>query len=562
MSLQTTKLIMGNKAHDHIVDANFVTQWLRLFDQCEYATVFQHPSFVQTWYETYKLQWLPILVKYEGENGTLGGLWLLAYSDEKKTLVHAGAHQSEYQVWLAKKGEEVKFVSDAWNLLKQNLDFEELHFKYLPCGNLSNVLNQIMGGKSCIVERKYKRPIQEINSHSLRGLFSKRNKQRIKRLEELGKLEFRRITDPLEFDNVFTELTELYDYRMGAINGVNPFQEDKFKRQFYLNLLKTDNNLFLVCVTYLNNRPIAAGLSGISKGTVHLYLAMHSPIFNIYSPGITHMLQFSEYLLKTNIYKMDLTPGGDPWKSRFVTFYDEVAYAIFYKYGYRKIEAEIKFFCKNATKKILYHIGLDHEKLKDHIKHKHHKIKTLATIAKEGKWKYLDFKIDLFECTFDRLDCKSYSALIDVKKNSLSNLLLFSQDGAVITKRKFLLLTYKLFEKGAISYSIKNGNELLACVWALHNQSTFKINKNQPEVILPTKGTVLFNFYINYRFTKDNFYEEIISEILNAIVKNNKEDHFYAFVDSKNLRTREALKSINFRYKKSYTRDLSHLWQN
>lgn len=562
MSLPTVNLVSDHNAYDLLNDEQFKVQWLSLFDQCDYATVFQHPSFVQTWYETYRLQWKPILVKYQDDDGHLKGLWLLAYSKEKKLLVHAGAHQAEYQVWLAQKDEEVNFITNAWNLLKRNVKFEELHFKYIPCSTLCSILKHIKGSSNCVIEKKYSRPVQELNDASLKSLFSKRNKQRMKHLSALGNLEFRRITCSEEFDKIFPELTELYDYRMGAVNGIRPFQDDKFKRQFYSNLLKNNKELFIVSVTNLNGRPIAGGLSGLTKGTVHLYMGMHSPLFNMYSPGITHMLQLSEYLYNNRIGRIDLTPGGDSWKERFATHYDEVAYVTLYRSNVKKAGVEFKHFMKSITKKLLAKIGINTPKIRETFHHHHLKIRTLTSIAKSQKWNYLDLKVELYECQSDSLKCSYTDDSIKVIINSLDNLLSFSPDGEIVTKRRFLHLANNLFERGAKSFSVKQGSDLQACAWILPNQSTFKISKSSEPVILPENGTVIFNFYVSSQLARKNECEKVICKILSAI-KNATEDKFlYAFIESKNTKAITALQTADFRYLDSYSRELSHLWQN
>lgn len=562
MSAATIDLISDYNAYDLLNDEQFIRQWISLFNQCDYATVFQHPSFVQTWYETYRLQWKPVLIKYQSNDGHLKGLWLLAYSNEKKALVHAGAHQAEYQVWLAQKDEELDFITNAWSLLKVNINFEELHFKYIPCCSLCGILKHIQKSSNCVIQRKYDRPVQELSSVSLRSMFSKRNKQRIKHLAALGNLEFRRISSPEEFDNIFPELTELYDYRMGAVNGIRPFQDDKFKRQFYSNLLKKDNELFIVSVTYLNGRPIAGGLSGLTKGTVHLYMGMHSPVFNMYSPGITHMLQLSEYLYNEGFKRIDLTPGGDSWKERFATQHDEVAYVTLYKSNLKKTGIKLKHFVKSGTKTIIDKIGINTLEIRNAIQQNRLKMRTLTSIAKGKKWNYLDLKVELYECRSDSLKCGFTDDLIEVKSNSLDNLLSFSPDGEIVTKKGFLHMANNLFERGAESFSVKQGSDLQACAWMLPNQSTFKVCRNSEPVELPTNGTVIFNFYVSSQLAHRKDCEKVICKILSSIKKTTDDEFLYVFIESKNTKAITAIQSADFRYLDSYSRELSHLWQN
>jgi len=93
--MNSFELISDKAAHTALSDDQFLGQWSILFNSCNHATIFQHPSFVCTWYKTYIQKWRPVIIKSSNPNGELNGLWLLAYSLENHSLVHAGSHQAE-----------------------------------------------------------------------------------------------------------------------------------------------------------------------------------------------------------------------------------------------------------------------------------------------------------------------------------------------------------------------------------------------------------------------------------------------------------------------------------
>jgi hypothetical protein len=85
----TAELLMGPPVLKLLEDASFLEEWGRLYAACPWATVFQSPSFVTTWYRVYGPAHLPILIKTENA-GKLTGLLTLA-KDKKGLITGAGA---------------------------------------------------------------------------------------------------------------------------------------------------------------------------------------------------------------------------------------------------------------------------------------------------------------------------------------------------------------------------------------------------------------------------------------------------------------------------------------
>ena len=81
----TTELLMGPPVLKLLEDAGFLEEWKNLYNACPWATVFQSPSFVATWYQVYR-SYLPILIKTETD-GKLTGLLTLA-KDKKIGRAH------------------------------------------------------------------------------------------------------------------------------------------------------------------------------------------------------------------------------------------------------------------------------------------------------------------------------------------------------------------------------------------------------------------------------------------------------------------------------------------
>ena len=90
----------------------FQSQWRTLLADCPWATALQTPEFACTWYRCYKERYSPLILVRYATGGQMDGLLLLAVERATGRLTFAGAHQSEYNVWLALPGDRT-FISEA-----------------------------------------------------------------------------------------------------------------------------------------------------------------------------------------------------------------------------------------------------------------------------------------------------------------------------------------------------------------------------------------------------------------------------------------------------------------
>lgn len=546
------ELIAGNLAHSLLNDDKFLNKWSTLYQNCPHATIFQDQSFICTWYETYRDKWQPVIIQSCNSTGNFIGLWLLAYNPETRTIAHAGAHQAEYHVWLSLPGEDIPFLSEAWAKLKRYFYFTELHFKYLPSGILSDILKSVPGMGDYSVEKRHRRPLLYIDDNVVKTLFSKRSKQKLNHLKKMGEIEFRRISDSIEFEQIFDELILFYDFRMGASNNIIPFQKDQLKRKFYSQLLYADKDSFFVSVTYLNNRPIAGGLSGLCKGTMHLYIGMHSPFLSMYSPGIIHMLQLCEHLHKEKINLVDLTPGGDLWKERFATTHDEVAHAIVFNSGLKKKQLELKNILSKQGKLFLIKIGIQPNKLKSILQKTCQNLRIASEIIKSRKWGNQDRELRMYIYNRNNTFIAVESLEDKIKRNSINDLLSFISNDSSPNCYEFLYEANTLMEKGASSYSVSLNNCLTANGWILKNQTVFKMAEIEQTITLPTKGDVLFGLYSHPKSSRLEINKALISHMLKETIAHNETENVYIFVQAKNILMRQAIETMDFQYQESY----------
>jgi CelD/BcsL family acetyltransferase involved in cellulose biosynthesis len=314
----------GADAWALLAERGLLRNWEELAAACPWATPYQSSYFVTTWLRHYRTRYSPVVVTMRARDGTLSGLLVLALSRNGRRLEVAGAHQAEYQAWLAKPGGQLDFIERAVALVDRVLPGHDLKFKYLPRGLpieeiRDSTLFRARGGITA-----HSRPLMRLDPDQLdESLRKKSNKSRWARLRRLGPLEFTRITDPQAFAAVFDPIIASYDERQGAANGVLPFAQDPDKKAFHLDLMRGRPGFLHVTVTTLSGKVIAAHIGVAGTSEVHLAIVCHSQAHAEHSPGKLHLLRLGRMLAQEGVQTLDLTPGGD-WKERFANARDDV----------------------------------------------------------------------------------------------------------------------------------------------------------------------------------------------------------------------------------------------
>lgn len=320
----TVEIVRGAAADRLLGDASFCAQWTTLCDACPWATPFQSPGFARAWYTVYRNDWEPLLALSRDGLGRLIGLLPLALSLDARELVHVGAHQAEYQTWLARPDVGGAFIWQAIQSLQREAPRATLQFRYLPPGSPLGWLNEPLAKRACLL-RKHKRPLMMLgDGRNLFASLNKRsNKSRFKRFGKLGKVEFKQLTDSAQLDAMLDEVILYHDARRMAVNGAAPFANDPLKRRFHVEMMKAPGLLHVTALT-CGDRIASFQLNTLGRGHVQLSLISHNPLLAEHSPGKFHVLLLGKMLLEQGYEWIDLTPGGDPYKERFANAWDDV----------------------------------------------------------------------------------------------------------------------------------------------------------------------------------------------------------------------------------------------
>jgi CelD/BcsL family acetyltransferase involved in cellulose biosynthesis len=316
-------IVRGLPARALLADERFVQQWASLWSECPWATAFQTPGFARAWDETYSAQFEPVLVMSRNADGLLRGLLVLGYDASDNGLVVAGRYQAEYHAWICRESIRDTFAVDAIRVIQREFPGSALTFRYLPRGVPTGWMNDPSVARLCLLQ-SHRRPLLRFGDGSEieRSLGKGSNKSRLRRLEKVGAVRFRRITDAREFEAIFDDIIRLYDFRHGAVHGSDPFASAGRQKEFHVAMMKVPG-LLHVTVLEVAGQLASAHFGAVGKGEVHLGTIVHDPGLAKHSPGKFLILFLSRMLMQEGHHQFDLTPGGDAYKERFANAWDE-----------------------------------------------------------------------------------------------------------------------------------------------------------------------------------------------------------------------------------------------
>lgn len=490
------KMFVGEEVLKLLLDENFQASWDDLYARCPWATVFQSRPFVATWYQVYQNEYLPITITYELQ-GKLKGLLTIA-KDKSGLISGAGKNHAEYQVWLSTETDSGHFITGALLEVKKRFPESGIQFKYMP-GNVSLAWLEThkVWRRRCLVE-VVKQPLLRINDVSLTNeLKKKSNRYKINRLKKIGGLRFERITDGQIFASVFDELALQYDFRKSAMYNITFFRNGMLAKQFFLSLF--EKNLLHATVLKLKDEIIAStiGTIGRTKCMHFTGINTHSFFYAKSSPGSLQLLMLSKLLAEEGIEVFDLTPGTDHYKEILANDHT-IAYKLTVGIAYKQLIKKMGFTLIDISKKSAAALGIKRSFLKK-IKWKFFLLKNKITpvlkqgfsVLNNGAFKLLQ-KNKKYCIAVTALDFHS-SDLIDIQKDSLSDLMKFEETSTKPTRWQFHAEAMRRFEEGEHCFSWADDNQLLYCVW--FRSSMPADSKQKKSDMPPEKCVLLYEIY-------------------------------------------------------------------
>lgn len=343
-----------------IRDETFRAKWLRLYQACPWATAAQSPGFIASWYEAYKDQYSPLLVCELSEANELIGLLAVAVGRSGQAVL-PGAHQAEYKGWLALRRNGARFLQESLRLLSNQTKIGALLFRYIPPGApLDGVVPSSRFPWTCEAETS-KRPIVPLASAERVAEYAmektnKTIKNSLNRLKRMSDVRLERIRKTQELAPIFDQLIDWYDVRQEMAHGKRPFQTDKRKKAWHLELL--EQGVLHVTVLKVGETVISAVFGLIDGKTYSLMMSMFHPAYARYSPIALHHLSLVERLHAEGYALLDLTPGPDPFKERFASAYEDVQVLAIYFKQREWIKAKVRRHSEAIAKGVLSIFGV------------------------------------------------------------------------------------------------------------------------------------------------------------------------------------------------------------
>jgi CelD/BcsL family acetyltransferase involved in cellulose biosynthesis len=352
------ELHQGPDADRLLADPAFHADWSRLCDDCPWATPFQSPAFAVTWYQVYRDRAEPLLILSRNQTGQLQALLPLCYLPRRNHLAVAGTWHAEYHAWISTPDLGDRFPAAALHAIARQIPSAGLSFQFLPPGAPIAWISHYPH-RSRLLLQTCNRPLMRFadGTDLAASLAKSGNKSRLRRLEKLGPVRLKRITDPGESDALLDQIIPFYDERRLAVSGSAPFRNDPLKRAFHRAMFRQPG-LLHVTALMAGDQLAAAHIGAIGRGEVQLGLIAHNIALEKHSPGKFLILLLAQSLMREGFEQLDLTPGGDPYKERFADAADHVYRLDVFPHRPAKWKAAARKSLAHGGKKMLRALSL------------------------------------------------------------------------------------------------------------------------------------------------------------------------------------------------------------
>jgi glycosyltransferase involved in cell wall biosynthesis len=489
------EVIRGAEARRLINDSAFVAEWSLLLSKCPWATSFQGHPYVGTWYKSYESKFEPLLLAWRSSAGVLQGLLTLAVSNATGHVIAAGGLQAEYHTWLSTPELGDVFPTRAMRALRRAIPNAKLTLHYLASGTPTVWLESREAKRYCLI-RPHSRPLMRLGdgSENAKSLKKTTNKRKLKALEKLGPLTFRRVTDPAEFESRFDELVRLYDFRHGAVQGSDPFYAFGGRKEFHLAMTRVPGLLHFTMME-VGGRLAAAHFGVPSGGELQLGMIVHDPFLAKQSPGKFIMLFLAKMLHEEGFATMDLTPGGDAYKERFANDHDTVHTLTILPTPGARARTHASWRVKAFTKGLLARFGytpFDFESFVGRLRKR--PVATVRAALRHGRaWLGGREETVVYRHDSARSIDAPASAEIAIHKDAIDDLLKYVDDGSGETRRAFLSDALARIEAGQHVYTLVVGERLRACGWTCEPSAADALAEEVPGFTVPSDAVVILN---------------------------------------------------------------------
>ena len=545
----------GASARALLQDGAFLRAWQSLLDRCPWSTCFQDQNFVATWYDCYSDQFDPLIVCEHDQAAGLAGLLPMAIERHSGRLFVAGTVHAEYKTWLALPDHADAFADSALSRLAELFPKDHLELVYLAPGT---PLGWIENWRGKVFIRPIERPLMRTQpADSVRASLSgKKNRARIRKLEQHGPLVFERISDPADFSAALDEIIPMCDFRHGAAHGVLAFHDDSLKRRFHEELMRRADGVLHITVTRLNGCIIAANIGWCNKQQVLLGTLAHSPFLAEYSPGKLHILQLGLHLEEEGFDFLDLTPGGS-YKENFATGSDQSSSVdIFFsgararRYAWKRkaIETGKRFVPADRVKRVVrafrrVTLVLPAPGLVRKI------------VRRTVRWGWHSCEYHIYRKAAGEVLQPSIGAPRRMRRDCLEDLLCYK---AVETWQpslfEFLQSAMQRLEEGEHVYTMAEDGVLVHYGWLIERQEVAYFPEVDQKFQMPPHSAVLYDYFTHQSWRGHGLYQCSLREMALDAANIPETEFIYISVVASNAPSRHSIEKAGFEYQSSLYR--------
>ena len=249
-------------------------------------------------------------------------------------------------------------VAAAISALRNLLPPSGLTLRYLPANAPLEWLAESGLENLCILRHRRRPLLRFADGGKIEHLLRKsQNKICFNRLKKLGRVELVRFTSRNDIEAHFDQISEAYDLRRTAVNGLPVFRRDCLKKPFYLALMDQPGVLHATALK-VGDQIVSMHFNGIAKKGVFLGLTAYDPLYGQNSPGKLHILLLAQMLKAEGFEQLDFTPGGDPFKEDFADASDDVSTLAVYPTVNARRLAVLRYAGEDVARTLLHRVSI------------------------------------------------------------------------------------------------------------------------------------------------------------------------------------------------------------
>lgn len=312
---------------DEIWSEEFIAQWNEWMKESANAHVFFHPVMVKAWVDTYLpiRDLKPIFCIAEVDDTTIFlplVIWKKNWKNAfLKTVIPVGYSDFDYLTPIYVEGSKNIEWNGYWNELVQSID-KNFSDKY-DVIEFSSVLKKY---SATGWELEGVCPYSDISEFSTKDEFVKSRKssfrhtikRRMRRLGELGEVEFKAIEADVE--EVLDSLPELLTLHTNL--WPNAYKAPSFHENIIRNALPSGVLHFSILL--LDKEPISYVLGFVYDGRYYHYMSAYDLSYRNLSIGNMHILYLFEDCIEKDFAIYDLLRGDEKYKFDWTTDSEEV----------------------------------------------------------------------------------------------------------------------------------------------------------------------------------------------------------------------------------------------